>query len=162
MVVQRIGVRYHGVIVSDDVCFCQAVKQTLLCINKELWISCGERYDCHISCVGDVVIQACVTTGEDEAFQACVSLPLLKWIGLDCYIQDSKIWNLSAPQRSGIKEPKLKYSLGATTSHSPLFSSEFLSVALQSWVSFWNRCKILNCGSFPAGKLQAITLHTAI
>ncbi|KAG7228882.1 hypothetical protein INR49_008660 [Caranx melampygus] len=40
---------------------------------------------------GDVVIQARVTTGEDEAFQASVCLPLRKWIRLDCYIQDSKV-----------------------------------------------------------------------
>ncbi|XP_008297004.1 protein sel-1 homolog 3 [Stegastes partitus] len=40
---------------------------------------------------GDVVIQARVTTGEDEAFQAGVVLPRWKWIRLDCYIQDSKV-----------------------------------------------------------------------
>ncbi|KAM9358011.1 protein sel-1 homolog 3 [Symphorus nematophorus] len=40
---------------------------------------------------GDVIIQARVTTGEDEAFQASVVLPLWKWIRLDCYIQDSKV-----------------------------------------------------------------------
>uniref|UniRef100_A0A8P4KDE9 Protein sel-1 homolog 3 n=1 Tax=Dicentrarchus labrax TaxID=13489 RepID=A0A8P4KDE9_DICLA len=40
---------------------------------------------------GDVIIQARVTTGEDEAFQTSVALPLRKWIRLDCYIQDSKV-----------------------------------------------------------------------
>ncbi|XP_023284508.1 protein sel-1 homolog 3-like isoform X1 [Seriola lalandi dorsalis] len=40
---------------------------------------------------GDVIIQARVTTGEDEAFQARVALPLWKWIRLDCYIRDSKV-----------------------------------------------------------------------
>ncbi|XP_070765272.1 protein sel-1 homolog 3 [Enoplosus armatus] len=41
---------------------------------------------------GDIIIQARMTTGEDEAFQASVVLPLWKWIRLDCYIQDSKVW----------------------------------------------------------------------
>nr|XP_046248204.1 protein sel-1 homolog 3 isoform X2 [Scatophagus argus] len=40
---------------------------------------------------GDVIIQARVTTGEDEAFRASVVLPLWKWIRLDCYIQESKV-----------------------------------------------------------------------
>ncbi|XP_039985010.1 protein sel-1 homolog 3 isoform X2 [Xiphias gladius] len=40
---------------------------------------------------GDLIIQARVTTGEDEAFRARVALPLWKWIRLDCYIQDSKV-----------------------------------------------------------------------
>ncbi|XP_070688255.1 protein sel-1 homolog 3 [Pempheris klunzingeri] len=40
---------------------------------------------------GDVIIQARVTTGEDEAFRASVALPLWKWIRLDCYIQNSKV-----------------------------------------------------------------------
>ncbi|XP_044054603.1 protein sel-1 homolog 3 isoform X2 [Siniperca chuatsi] len=40
---------------------------------------------------GDVIIQARVTKGEDEAFQASAVLPLWKWIRLDCYIQDSKV-----------------------------------------------------------------------
>ncbi|XP_059197524.1 protein sel-1 homolog 3 [Centropristis striata] len=40
---------------------------------------------------GDVIIQARVTTGEDEAFRARVVLPRRKWIRLDCYIQDSKV-----------------------------------------------------------------------
>ncbi|XP_040897218.1 protein sel-1 homolog 3 isoform X2 [Toxotes jaculatrix] len=40
---------------------------------------------------GSVIIQAHVTTREDEAFQASVALPLWKWIRLDCYIQDSKV-----------------------------------------------------------------------
>lgn len=64
------------------------------------------KYDCHISCVGNVVIQARVTTGEDEAFRASVVLPLWKWIRLDCYIQDSKVWKLS--MCLGDKEQKLK------------------------------------------------------
>lgn len=71
--------------------FCESVEQTALCINEERWIPCGEIYDCHISCVGDVIIQARVTTGEDEAFQTSVALPLRKWIRLDCYIRDSKV-----------------------------------------------------------------------
>uniref|UniRef100_A0A3Q4AT08 Uncharacterized protein n=1 Tax=Mola mola TaxID=94237 RepID=A0A3Q4AT08_MOLML len=40
---------------------------------------------------GGVMIQARVTRGEDEAFQANVVFPLRKWIRLDCYIQDSKV-----------------------------------------------------------------------
>ncbi|XP_022614767.1 protein sel-1 homolog 3-like [Seriola dumerili] len=40
---------------------------------------------------GDVIIQARVTTGEDEAFQTSIALPLWKWIRLDCYIRDSKV-----------------------------------------------------------------------
>lgn len=40
---------------------------------------------------GDVVIQARVTRGKDEAFRAGIALPLWKWIRLDCYIQDSKV-----------------------------------------------------------------------
>ncbi|KAG8003474.1 Protein sel-1-like protein 3 [Nibea albiflora] len=40
---------------------------------------------------GNVIIQARVTTGEDEAFQSRVVLPLWKWIRLDCYIQNSKV-----------------------------------------------------------------------
>ncbi|XP_071343140.1 protein sel-1 homolog 3 [Trachinotus anak] len=40
---------------------------------------------------GDVIIQARVTTGEDEAFRAGAALPLRKWIRLDCYIRDSKV-----------------------------------------------------------------------
>ncbi|XP_067453772.1 protein sel-1 homolog 3 [Thunnus thynnus] len=40
---------------------------------------------------GDIIIQARVTTGEDEAFRTSVVLPLRKWIRLDCYIQDSKV-----------------------------------------------------------------------
>lgn len=74
--------------------FCETVEQTVLCINKELWLLCVEIYDCHICCVGDVIIQARVTTGEDEASQASVVLPLWKWVGMDCYIQDSMVVNL--------------------------------------------------------------------
>ncbi|XP_027146236.1 protein sel-1 homolog 3 isoform X2 [Larimichthys crocea] len=40
---------------------------------------------------GNVIIQARLTTGEDEAFQSRVVLPLWKWIRLDCYIQNSKV-----------------------------------------------------------------------
>ncbi|KAK2835899.1 hypothetical protein Q5P01_016383 [Channa striata] len=65
-----------------------------------------------LSDTGNVITQARVTSGEDEAFRARVVLPRWKWIRLDCYIQDSKCW-----------------------------------------VSFWNTCKILKDGSFPAGKL---------
>ncbi|KAM7011912.1 protein sel-1 homolog 3 [Tautogolabrus adspersus] len=39
---------------------------------------------------GDIIIQVRVTTGEDVAFRAGLTLPLWKWIRLDCYIQDSK------------------------------------------------------------------------
>lgn len=74
--------------------FYETVEQTVLYINKEHRISCGEIYDCHISCVGNVIIQARLTTGEDEAFQSRVVLPLWKWIRLDCYIQNSKVKNL--------------------------------------------------------------------
>lgn len=49
------------------------------------------KYMTPISCVGNVIIQARVTTGEDEAFRATAVLPLWKWIRLDCYIQDSKV-----------------------------------------------------------------------
>ncbi|XP_026160908.1 protein sel-1 homolog 3 isoform X2 [Mastacembelus armatus] len=47
---------------------------------------------------GDIIIQARVTTGKDEAFRVRAALPLWKWIRLDCYIQDSKVllnttWN---------------------------------------------------------------------
>lgn len=78
-------------IMSDDVCFVKLWKQTVLCINKELWMYCGEIYGGHISCVGNVITQARVTSGEDEAFRARVVLPRWKWIRLDCYIQDSKV-----------------------------------------------------------------------
>nr|XP_043900763.1 protein sel-1 homolog 3 [Solea senegalensis] len=40
---------------------------------------------------GDVIIQARLTTGEDEAFRARAALPLWKWIRLDCSVQDSKV-----------------------------------------------------------------------
>ncbi|KAM3620581.1 uncharacterized protein V6R79_025623 [Siganus canaliculatus] len=40
---------------------------------------------------GDVIIQARVATGEDEAFRANAVLPLRKWIRLDCYIENSKV-----------------------------------------------------------------------
>ncbi|TDH08104.1 hypothetical protein EPR50_G00094300 [Perca flavescens] len=40
---------------------------------------------------GNVIFQARVTTGEDEAFRTSVVLPRWKWIRLDCYIQDSKV-----------------------------------------------------------------------
>lgn len=71
--------------------FCGTAEQTVLCINKERRISCGEIYDCHLSFVGGVMIQARVTSGEDEAFRANLVFPLRKWIRLDCYIQDSKV-----------------------------------------------------------------------
>ncbi|XP_028260580.1 protein sel-1 homolog 3 [Parambassis ranga] len=45
----------------------------------------------HLTETGDIIIQTRVTTGEDEAFQATLGLPLWKWIRLDCYIQDSKV-----------------------------------------------------------------------
>lgn len=67
------------------------VKQPGLCINKEPVISCGVIYDCHISCVGDVIIQARLTEGDDEAFRTNVELPLWKWIRLDCYVVGSKV-----------------------------------------------------------------------
>lgn len=71
--------------------FCESQEQTVLCINKELWISSGEIYVCHIFCAGGIIIQARMTTGEDEAFRASIMLPLWKWIRLDCYILDSKV-----------------------------------------------------------------------
>lgn len=40
---------------------------------------------------GNIIIQARKITGEDEAFQVQAMLPLLKWIRLDCYIQDSEV-----------------------------------------------------------------------
>lgn len=83
--------------------FCEALEQTVLCINKEPWISRVEIYDCRVSCVGDVIIQARVTTGEDEAFRVSAALPLWKWIRLDCYIQDSKVWHQSVWLYGGLK-----------------------------------------------------------
>lgn len=44
-----------------------------------------------LSETGDIIIQARVTTGGDEAFRAHLMLPLWKWIRLDCYILDSKV-----------------------------------------------------------------------
>ncbi|MEQ2181845.1 hypothetical protein GOODEAATRI_015802, partial [Goodea atripinnis] len=44
-----------------------------------------------VSETGDIIIQARVTTGEDEAFRTHLMLPLWKWIRLDCYILDSKV-----------------------------------------------------------------------
>ncbi|XP_074523997.1 protein sel-1 homolog 3 [Halichoeres trimaculatus] len=49
---------------------------------------------------GDVMIQARMTTGEDDAFRAVMAMPLRKWIRLDCYIEDSKVllnarWDLN-------------------------------------------------------------------
>ncbi|KAM4574213.1 protein sel-1 homolog 3 isoform 1-T2 [Fundulus diaphanus] len=44
-----------------------------------------------LSETGDIIIQARMTTGEDEAFRAYLMLPLWKWIRLDCYILDSKV-----------------------------------------------------------------------
>ncbi|CAB1439267.1 unnamed protein product [Pleuronectes platessa] len=40
---------------------------------------------------GDIIIQARLTTGEEEAFKVSVTLPLRKWIRLDCSIQDPKV-----------------------------------------------------------------------
>ncbi|XP_053715256.1 protein sel-1 homolog 3-like [Synchiropus splendidus] len=40
---------------------------------------------------GDIIIQARLTTEEDEALRAAVALPLRKWIRLDAYIQNSKV-----------------------------------------------------------------------
>lgn len=40
---------------------------------------------------GNIIIQARKITGEDEAFQVQAMLPLLKWIRLDYYIQDSEV-----------------------------------------------------------------------
>ncbi|XP_043985750.1 protein sel-1 homolog 3-like isoform X1 [Gambusia affinis] len=44
-----------------------------------------------LSETGDIIIQARLTTGEDEAFRTHLMLPLWKWIRLDCYILDSKV-----------------------------------------------------------------------
>ncbi|KAM4739983.1 protein sel-1 homolog 3 [Anableps anableps] len=44
-----------------------------------------------LSETGDIIIQARLTTREDEAFQSHLMLPLWKWIRLDCYILDSKV-----------------------------------------------------------------------
>ncbi|KAM4549430.1 protein sel-1 homolog 3 isoform 1-T1 [Odontesthes bonariensis] len=44
-----------------------------------------------LSDTGEIIIQAHMTTGEDEAFQATIVLPLWKWIRLDCYVLDSKV-----------------------------------------------------------------------
>lgn len=141
-------------------CVYMTVEQTVLCINKERWISCGEIYECHISCVGDIIIQARVKTGEDEAFQATVVLPLRKWIRLDCYIQDSKVKNHSVCHWEVGWGIEINIQLGAT-SLSPPFSSEFPLVPLlcSVWFPFWNSCRILKDGSFPAGKLQAIAVY---
>jgi len=72
-------------------CVCETEEQTVSCINKELWISSSEIYVCHVFRVGEIIIQAHMTTGEDEAFKATIVLPLWKWIRLDCYILDSKV-----------------------------------------------------------------------
>lgn len=76
---------------SDGACFVGSAEQTAPYINKERQISRGEVYDCHISRAGDIIIQARVATGLDEAFQTSVKLPLRKWIRLDCHIQDSEV-----------------------------------------------------------------------
>lgn len=76
--------------IVSDVCFMRLWNRLCYVLIKSFG-SPVVKYDCHISCVGDVIIQARVTTGEDEAFQASVVLPLRKWIRLDCYIQDSKV-----------------------------------------------------------------------
>lgn len=102
---------------SDDVCFVGCAEQTAPCINKERQISHGEVYDYHISCAGDIIIQARVTAGVDEAFQASVVLPLRKWIRLDCYIHDSEVQKPgSCLWEVGGKELR-KHSLGQ---HPPL------------------------------------------
>ncbi|KAM4629257.1 protein sel-1 homolog 3 [Polymixia lowei] len=49
----------------------------------------------HLTNTGNVIIQARMTAGGDEAFQSHVVLPLWTWIRLDCYIQDSKVENRS-------------------------------------------------------------------
>lgn len=64
---------------------------TKINIKKELWISCDKIHDCHLCRTGNIIIQARKITGEDEAFQVQAMLPLLKWIRLDCYIQDSEV-----------------------------------------------------------------------
>lgn len=71
--------------------FCETAEQTVWCINKESCICCGEIYKCCISLVGDLIIQARLARGEDEAFRISLLLPLRKWIRLDCYIQDSEV-----------------------------------------------------------------------
>lgn len=106
-------------------CVHETVEQTVLCINKERWISCGEIYECHISCVGDIIIQARVKTGEDEAFQATVVLPLRKWIRLDCYIQDSKVKHHSVCHWEVGWGIEINTQLGAT-SYSPPSLLSFL------------------------------------
>ncbi|XP_038131845.1 protein sel-1 homolog 3 [Cyprinodon tularosa] len=44
-----------------------------------------------LSETGDIIIQARLKSGEDEAFKAVLMLPLWNWIRLDCYIVDSKV-----------------------------------------------------------------------
>lgn len=83
-------------IVSEDLWFLRRCDLLIMiaqkiCINKELWISCGEIHDCHMCRTGNIIIQARKITGEDEAFQVQAMLPLLKWIRLDYYIQDSEV-----------------------------------------------------------------------
>ncbi|XP_056132793.1 protein sel-1 homolog 3 [Lampris incognitus] len=45
----------------------------------------------HLTNAGDVIIQARLTTGRDQAFQSHAALPRWTWIRLDCYIQQSKV-----------------------------------------------------------------------
>lgn len=137
---------------SDDVCFRAAQEQTALCINKELWISSGEIYDCHIFCAGDIIIQARLITGEDEAFRTHLMLPLWKWIRLDCYILDSKVKKKKAPTCGfGWAEEELKLKL---SEHNHPFPPEpCLLVGL-----FVSCCKILNDGFFPTGRFKAIVV----
>lgn len=84
---------------------------------RECQISRGDVYDCHISCAGNIIIQARVTTGVDEAFQTSVELPLRKWIRLDCYIHDSEVQKPGSCLREVRGKELRKHSLGQ---HPPL------------------------------------------
>ena len=127
------------------------MEQTVLCINKESCIWCCEIYKCDISHVGDVIIQARLTRGEDEAFRASLFLPLRKWIRLDCYIQDSKVQTSGCS--SGWQLADLEKNVPQATYLFFVFlSCELASVPLlfEIWGFCSNSCKILK--DAPAGK----------
>lgn len=128
--------------------FCETAEQTVWCINKESCICCGEIYKCRISLVGDVIIQARLARGEDEAFRTSLLLPLRKWIRLDCYIQDSEVQNSACSpgcQNWGGEGPQ-------ATDFSLFVWVCSTALALRGLSSCWNSCKILKDVCFPAGK----------
>lgn len=130
--------------------FGETARQTVLCINKESCIWCCEIYKCDVSHAGDVIIQARLTRGEDEAFRTSLLLPLRKWIRLDCYIQDSKVQNSACS--SGWQHAELGKKNYLRQHKTVFLSCEFAPVPLlcEVWGFCCNSCKILKDG--PAGK----------